>query len=121
MDDAGATRAESVVFEVSGCELIDLDEFIELAEAGPGHGMAWAVSCVIAGLRPGIVAYLAIGGHRPADPSHLARLDLALQELNPSHDEPKSEPQPDSQRQIEPTTLGRFDIQADADLHAAVA
>ena len=49
--------AESVVFEVSGCEVIDLEEFAELQKVV--RTAEWlGLRCVIAGLRPGIVAYL---------------------------------------------------------------
>ena len=41
MDELGQHGAEGVVFEVSGCELIDLDEFSSSAEAGRDGGMAW--------------------------------------------------------------------------------
>ena len=34
--------ADSVVFEVSGCEVIDLDEFRELQKVVAHHAMAWA-------------------------------------------------------------------------------
>ena len=53
--------AESVVFEVSGCEVIDLDEFVGLQKLV--RTIEWlGLRCVIAGLRPGIVAYLASVG-----------------------------------------------------------
>ena len=93
--------ADSVVFEGSGCEVIDLDEFMELQKAV--RTMEWlGLRCVIAGLRPGIVAYLATAGITAGSLRTSLDLELALQELNPSHDEPKSEPQPNSEPKSEP-------------------
>jgi hypothetical protein len=93
--------ADSVVFEVSGCEMIDLDEFMELQRVV--HTMEWlGLRCVIAGLRPGVVAYLATAGITAGSLRTSLDLELALQELNPYHDEPKSEPQPDSEPKSEP-------------------
>ena len=64
--------ADSVVFEVSGCEVIDLDEFTELQKVV--RAMEWlGLRCVIAGLSPGIVAYLALGRHLGRIASHIAR------------------------------------------------
>jgi anti-anti-sigma regulatory factor len=61
MDELGQHGAEGVVFEVSGCELIDLDEFSSLRKLV--EAVEWlGVSSVVAGLRPGIVAYLALAG-----------------------------------------------------------
>ncbi len=91
--------ADSVVFEVSGCEVIDLDEFMELQKVV--RTMEWlGLRCVIAGLRPGIVAYLASAGMSAGSLRTSLDLELALLELNPSHDEP--EPQPDSELEYEP-------------------
>ena len=91
--------ADSVVLEVSGCEMIDLDEFMELQRVV--HTMEWlGLRCVIAGLRPGVVAYLATAGITAGSLRTSLDLELALQELNPSHDEPKSEPQPELRAQI---------------------
>ena len=61
MEELGQHGAEGVVFEISGCEVIDLDEFSSLRKLV--ETVEWlGVSSVIAGLRPGIVAYLASGG-----------------------------------------------------------
>lgn len=50
-----------MVFEVSGCEVIDIDEFGKLQKLI--GTMEWlGLRCGIAGLRPGIVAYLASAG-----------------------------------------------------------
>ena len=79
--------ADSVVFEVSGCEVIDLDEFMELQKVV--RTMEWlGLRCVIAGLRPGVVAYLASAGMSAGSLRTSLDLELALLELNPSHDEP---------------------------------
>jgi hypothetical protein len=91
--------SDSVVFEVSGCEMIDLDEFVELQKVV--RTMEWlGLRCVIAGLRPGVVAYLATAGIAAGSLRTSLDLELALQELNPSHDEP--EPQPDAEPKYEP-------------------
>lgn len=58
MEELGQHSAKSVVFEISGCEVIDLDEFAALRTLV--QTVEWlGVRSVIAGLRPGIVAYLA--------------------------------------------------------------
>ncbi|MGH6891014.1 MAG: hypothetical protein ACREEP_02030, partial [Dongiaceae bacterium] len=93
--------ADSVVFEVSGCEVIDLDEFMELQKVV--RTMEWlGLRCVIAGLRPGIVAYLASAGMSAESLRTSLDLELALLELNPSYDEPEPETQPDSEPEYEP-------------------
>jgi anti-anti-sigma regulatory factor len=84
--------AASVVFEVSGCEVIDLDEFMGLQKLV--RTMEWlGLSCVIAGLRPGIVAYLASAGISAGSLRTSLDLELALQELNPNRDQPETEPE----------------------------
>ena len=92
--------ADSVVFEVSGCEVIDLDEFMELQKVV--RTMQWlGLRCVIAGLRPGIVAYLASAGISAGSLRTSLDLELALLELNPSRDEPEPETQADSELEPE--------------------
>jgi rsbT antagonist protein RsbS len=93
--------AESVVFEVSGCEVIDLDEFMELQKVV--RAMEWlGLRCVIAGLRPGIVAYLVSAGISAGSLRTSLDLELALLELNPSRDEPEPETQANSEPEYEP-------------------
>jgi anti-anti-sigma regulatory factor len=92
--------ANGVVFEVSGCEVIDLDEFRELQKVV--GTMQWlGLRCVIAGLRPGIVAYLASAGISAGSLRTSLDLELALLELNPSRDEPEPETQTDSELEPE--------------------
>lgn len=92
--------ADSVVFEVSGCEVIDLDEFMELQKVV--RTMQWlGLRCVIAGLRPGIVAYLASAGISAGSLTTSIDLELALRELNPSRDEPEPETQANSELEPE--------------------
>ena len=91
-----------------------------VAEGGPHLGMAWA-TLRHRRTRPGVVAYLATAGITAGSLRTSLDLELALLELNPSHDEPESEPQPNSNPNTSRTTLARFDIQAEADLHVAVA
>jgi hypothetical protein len=93
--------ADSVVFEVSGCEVIDVDEFTELQKVV--RAMEWlGLRCVIAGLSPGIVAYLASAGISAGSLRTSLDLELALMELNPPRDEPEPEPQPDFESEYEP-------------------
>jgi hypothetical protein len=88
--------ADSVVFEVSGCEVIDLDEFMELQKVV--RTMQWlGLRCVIAGLRPGIVAYLASADISAGSLTMSIDLELAVLELNPSRDEPEPETQANSE------------------------
>ena len=94
--------AASVVFEVSGCEVIDLDEFVGLQKLV--QTMEWlGLRCVIAGLRPGIVAYLASAGISAGSLRTSLDLELALLELNPSRDgtEPEPEPEPDADHEYD--------------------
>ena len=61
MEELGQRGAKGVVFEISGCEVIDLDEFVALRKLV--QTVEWlGVRSAIAGLRPGIVAYLASAG-----------------------------------------------------------
>ena len=93
--------AESVVFEVSGCEVIDLDELCELQKVV--RTMEWlGLRCVIAGLRPGIVAYLASAGISAGSLRTSLDLELALLELNPRRDEPEPELESDPEPEYEP-------------------
>ena len=99
--------ADSVVFEVSGCEVIDLDEFTELQKVV--RTMEWlGLRCVIAGLRPGIVAYLASAGISAGSLRTALDLELALLELNPSRDEPEPEPESESEPEYEPDDARPF-------------
>jgi len=85
-------RSDGVVIEVSGCEVIDLDEFTELQRLV--HTMQWfGLHCIVAGLRPGIVAYLALAGISTGSIRTALDLELALQELNP-RDEQEYEADP---------------------------
>ena len=60
--------------------------------------MEWlGLRCVIAGLRPGIVAYLASAGISAGSLRTSLDLELALLELNPSRDEPEPESEPTSE------------------------
>jgi rsbT antagonist protein RsbS len=89
--------ADGVVLDVSGCEVIDLDEFAELEKLA--QTMEWlGLRSVIAGLRPGIVAYLASAGTSAGSLRTSLDLGHALLQLNPPDDdtepEPESEPEP---------------------------
>ena len=93
--------AESVVFEVSGCEVIDLEEFAELQKVV--RTTEWlGLRCVIAGLRPGIVAYLASADISAGSLRTSLDLELALLELNPRRDEPEPKLESDPEPEYEP-------------------
>jgi hypothetical protein len=93
--------AESVVFEVSGCEVIDLEEFAELQKVV--RTTEWlGLRCVIAGLRPGIVAYLASADISAGSLRTSLDLELALLELNQRRDEREPELESDPEPEYEP-------------------
>ena len=79
-DESARQSADNVVFEVSGCEVIDLDEFLGLRKLVQTIEFL-GLHCVVAGLKPGTVAYLASAGvsvgrlHTSLDLEH-ALLDL---------------------------------------------
>src|SRR5262249_59941885 len=75
--------AESVVFEVSACEVIDLDEFVGMQKLV--RTTEWlGLRCVLAGLRPGIVAYLASAGISAGSLHTSLDFELALHALHPT-------------------------------------
>ena len=83
MEELGRRGAEGVVFEISGCEVIDLDEFTALRKLV--QTVEWlGVSSVVAGLRPGIVAYLACAGVPTGDLRTLLNLEQALLKVEPT-------------------------------------
>lgn len=81
MAELGRRHTDAVVFEISGCEVIDLEEFDALRKLT--QQVQWlGVRSVIAGLRPGIVAYLVSAGV-PTSGLRLARnLEQALFEID---------------------------------------
>jgi hypothetical protein len=88
-------RAQSVVLEVSGCEVIDLEEFLGVQKLI--HTVEWlGLRCLLAGLKPGVVAYLASAGISARSLHTALDLELALLELDSSHDEPEPEQQSES-------------------------
>jgi rsbT antagonist protein RsbS len=83
-------NVDSVVFEVSACEMMDLDEFAELQKAV--RTVEWlGLRCVVAGLRPGIVAYIVSSGVQLGMLRTALDLELALEELTADSDEPEAE------------------------------
>jgi len=91
--------ADSVVFEVSGCEVMDLDEFAQLQKAV--STVEWlGLRCIVAGLRPGIVAYIVSSGVELGALRTALDLELALEELNADDDEQEHEPKPE--QDVEP-------------------
>src|SRR5262245_3964478 len=97
-DTHARQSAESVVVDVSGCEVIDLDEFAGIQKLV--RTVEWlGPRCVLAGVRPGIVAYLASAGMSAGSIRTSLDLELALEELNSSHDEPESESEPEPENE----------------------
>jgi rsbT antagonist protein RsbS len=97
-DTHARESAQSVVVDVSGCEVIDLDEFVGIQKLV--RAVEWlGLICVLAGLRPGIVAYLASAGMSAGSLRTSLDLELALLALNSSHDQPEPEPQPEPEHE----------------------
>ena len=83
MEELEQRRAEGVVFEVSGCDVIDLDEFTALRKLV--QTVEWlGVRSVVAGLRPGIVAYLASAGAPTGALRTSLNLEQALLKVKPT-------------------------------------
>jgi len=81
MQELGQRGAEGVVFEISGCDVIDLDEFTALRKLV--QTVEWlGVRSVVAGLRPGVVAYLALAGVPVRDLRTSLNLEQALLDVN---------------------------------------
>ncbi len=85
-------QADSVVFEASDCEVMDLDEFAALQRAI--RVIEWlGMRGIVAGLRPGIVAYVVSSGVELGTMRSALDLELALEALSKDRDE--REPEPD--------------------------
>jgi rsbT antagonist protein RsbS len=113
VDSLSETQArqhiDGVVLELSACEVIDLDEFAELQKAV--QTVEWlGLRCIIAGLRPGIVAYIVSSGLEWGGLRTALDLELALEELAADSDErePESEPEPEQadEPELEPDGFG---------------
>jgi len=106
---AQASRnVDSVVFEVSACEVMDVDEFAELQKAV--RTVEWlGLRCVVAGLRPGIVAYVVSSGVELGTLRTALDLELALEQLNADGDEQEpehdDEPGRDDEPELEPDSF----------------
>jgi rsbT antagonist protein RsbS len=101
-------NVNSVVFDVSACEVMDLDEFAELQKAA--RTVEWlGLRYVVAGLRPGIVAYIVSTGAALGALRTALDLELALEELSADCDEQKPEQQPkpdqDDESELEPDSV----------------
>jgi anti-anti-sigma regulatory factor len=92
MDRVRSRRTKALVFETSGLELIDAEEFAALSAVA--RTAAWlGVRPMLVGLSPGIVAYLVDTGVDTSAFEPYGQLDDALAVLAPSrdeHDEPAS-------------------------------
>ena len=83
MQELEQRGAKGIVFEISGCEVIDLEEFAALRKLV--QTVEWlGVRSVIAGLRPGVVAYLALAGVVTQDLRTSLNLEQALLDVNPT-------------------------------------
>ncbi len=82
--------AQHVVFELSGCEVIDLDEFLGLRKLVQTIEFL-GLKCVVAGLKPGTVAYLASAGVFVGSLSTSLDLEHALLDLNAAEAEMEAE------------------------------
>lgn len=92
---------DSVVFEVSACEVMDIDEFAQLQKAV--RTVEWlGLRSVIAGLRPGIVSYIVSSGAELGELRTALDLELALEELSADDNEEELESQPDQDQDAEP-------------------
>jgi len=80
-EESARKSADSVVFEVSACEVIDLDEFLGLRKLMETIEFI-GLRSVVAGLRPGIVAYLASTGVSVGRLCTSLDLEHALLDLN---------------------------------------
>jgi rsbT antagonist protein RsbS len=80
-DEKTRLGADSVVFEVSACEVIDFEEFIRFRELVQTMDFL-GLRSVVAGLRPGTVAYLASAGVSCAGLRTSLNLEHALSDLN---------------------------------------
>ena len=81
IEELGRRNADDVVFEISGCDVIDLDEFAALRNLV--QTVQWlGVDAMIAGLRPGVVAYLVSAGVPTSDLRVALDLEQALSEIN---------------------------------------
>ena len=101
-------NVDSVAFDVSACEVMDLDEFAELQRAV--RTVEWlGLRCVVAGLRPGIVAYIVSSGVELGTLRTALDLELALEGLSANCDEqePEQEPEPeqDDESELEPDSF----------------
>ena len=92
--------ADSVVFEVSACEVMDIDEFAQLQKTV--RTVEWlGLRSLIAGLRPGIVTYIVSSGVELGKLRTALDLELALEELSADDDEQEHEPEPDQEAEPE--------------------
>jgi len=89
-----------VAFDVSACNVMDLDEFAELQRAV--RTVEWlGLRCVVAGLRPGIVAYVVSSGVELGTLRTALDLERALEELSANCDEQQPEQEPESEQDDE--------------------
>ncbi|MDH3818192.1 MAG: hypothetical protein OES21_06230 [Myxococcales bacterium] len=91
-------RVDSVIFEVSACEMMDIDEFITLQKAV--RTADWlGMRTIVAGLKPGIVAYVVSSGVDLGNLRAALDLEYALEALSREHDEraPEADPEDDAE------------------------
>jgi hypothetical protein len=94
-DECARQRAISVVFEVSGCEVIDLDEFLGLRKLMQTVELL-GLHCMVAGLKPGTAAYLASAGVSVGRLHTALNLEHALLDLNDADAEAEAHSEADA-------------------------
>jgi hypothetical protein len=94
-EESARQSAKSVVFEVSGCEVIDLDEFLGLRKLAQTIEFL-GLHCVVAGLKPGTVAYLASTGVSVGRLRTSLDLEHALLDLNTADAEAEADTEADA-------------------------
>ena len=102
-----AQRVDSVVFEVSACEMMDVEEFSTLQKAV--HATDWlGMRTIVAGLKPGIVAYVVSSGVDLGNLRAALDLEYALEALSREHDEraPEAEPEYDAEFESQSDGIG---------------
>jgi rsbT antagonist protein RsbS len=84
-EQLGGRETRGVVLEISACEVIDIDEFSRLLKLI--QMVEWlGLVGIIAGLRPGLVAYLVSAGVSVGTVRTALDLEQALFEIEPTSD-----------------------------------
>jgi len=104
-----AQCVDSVVFEVSACEMMDVEEFATLQKAV--RATDWlGMRTIVAGLKPGIVAYVVSSGVDLGNLRAALDLEYALEALSREHDEPAPEAEPEYEAEFESQSDGLGEV-----------